>query len=292
MLKHGNVAPTAPERVVIIGAGGFVGSSLASALGSKGISVLPVTRGLMDLSEISSVDNLIKLLKPTDTVVVLAAITPDKARGLPPFLLNLSIIANLCKVFECVSPAHVVYLSSDAVYPMGAGLINEETCAQPPDLYGMMHLAREMMLASTLTAPFAILRPTLIYGAGDTHNSYGPNRMRRMAHKEGHITLFGEGEETRDHIFIGDVVTLIQRVLDHRSTGTLNIATGRSISFASLARLVAGQFRKPVTIKFLPRQAMVTHRHFDISALVLAFPDFVFTPLEDGLAAASRDLMN
>lgn len=292
MLKHGSAAPVVPERVVIIGARGFVGNSLVSALESKGISVLPVIRELMDLSEISSVENLIKLLKPSDTVVILAAITPDKARGLPPFLLNLAIVGNLCKVFERVSLAHVVYLSSDAVYPMGTGLVNEETCAQPPDLYGMMHLAREMMLASTLTVPFAILRPTLIYGAGDTHNSYGPNRMRRMAHKEGQITLFGEGEETRDHIFIDDVVALIQRVLDHRSTGTLNVATGRSISFASLARMVAKQFRKPVTINFLPRQSMVTHRHFDISALVLAFPDFVFTPLEVGLAAASRDLMN
>lgn len=290
MLRHGETVPRPPERVVAVGAGGFVGRSLINALKADGVPALPVTRADMDLAAASSAGQLAGLLKPADAVVVLAAITPDKARGLSPFMTNLQIVANLCAAFQSVPPAQVVYLSSDAVYPMSAGLLNEETCAQPPDLYGMMHLARETMLASAATVPLAILRPTLIYGAGDTHNSYGPNRMRRMANNGGRITLFGEGEETRDHIFVGDVVALIQRVLNHRSTGTLNVATGRSTSFAALARMIAGLFNRPIAVASLPRQSPVTHRHFDVGALVSAFPDFVFTPLERGLAEAQRDL--
>ena len=46
----------------------------------------------------------------------------------------------------------------------------------------------------------AILRPTLIYGAGDPHNGYGPNRFRRLAATGKPIILFGEGEERRDHV--------------------------------------------------------------------------------------------
>ena len=44
-----------------------------------------------------------------------------------------------------------------------------------------MHIARELMIKQLVKSPIAVLRPTLIYGAGDPHNSYGPNRLRRMA---------------------------------------------------------------------------------------------------------------
>ena len=65
-----------------------------------------------------------------------------------------------------------------------------------------MHLVREVMLRSALTAPLAILRPTLLYGAADPHNGYGPNRFRRLAAAGQDIVLFGEGEEQRDHVLI------------------------------------------------------------------------------------------
>src|SRR5256885_1405531 len=75
-------------------------------------------------------------------------------------------------------------------------------------------------------APLAILRPTLLYGAEDPHNGYGPNRFRRLANAGADITLFGEGEERRDHVLIDDLAEIVLRVLKRRSTGTLNIATG------------------------------------------------------------------
>src|SRR3546814_996991 len=91
-----------------------------------------------------------------------------------------------------------------------------------------------------------LLRPTLIYGAEDTHNSYGPNRLRRMARKDARITLFGAGEETRDHISVDDVYRLILLTLRHRSEGVVNLATGHSISYMELARKIAYLFDTPV----------------------------------------------
>ena len=38
-----------------------------------------------------------------------------------------------------------------------------------------------------------ILRPTLIYGFGDTHNSYGPNRFFNQIIEKREINIFGEG---------------------------------------------------------------------------------------------------
>ena len=59
----------------------------------------------------------------------------------------------------------------------------------------------------------ANLRPTLIYGTDDPHNSYGPNSFYRLATKNEDIVLYGEGEELRDHVHIDDVSTLAYMML-------------------------------------------------------------------------------
>ena len=76
----------------------------------------------------------------------------------------------------------------------------------------------------------------------DPHNGYGPNRFRRLAAKGEAITLFGEGEEKRDHVHIDDVAALVSATLHQRSTGTLNIATGKSTSFREVAEMVVAHF--------------------------------------------------
>ncbi|MGH6804383.1 MAG: NAD-dependent epimerase/dehydratase family protein [Methyloceanibacter sp.] len=291
MLKHHHLKPVNPSRVVVLGGRGFIGSALRAVLERAGIATLAPTRAELDLAVDGAGDRLVDVLQPGDAIVMLAALTPDKGRGLQPFLANIRMAASLCHALTKVTPSHVVYFSSDSVYPMTTGLITETSCTEPDDLYGMMHLAREMMITSVTKAPIVALRPTLVYGAADTHNSYGPNRLRRMAHKDGKIALFGQGEETRDHILVEDVAALAVLALRHRSAGTLNVATGRSITYAELAKTVAALFDKPVEIIGAARQTPITHRHFDVTALRKAFPMFVFTPLEDGLAKAHREMM-
>jgi nucleoside-diphosphate-sugar epimerase len=291
MLTHHRPKPEAPERVVVLGGSGFIGRALIATLQAAGIVHLVPRRDKLDLAAEGAGERLGALLRPTDAVVVLSAVTPDKGRGVAAFSINVRIGVNVCAALEQVPPDHLVYVSSDAVYPLSVGLVTEETCGEPTDLYGAMHLGRELMMKTSVQSPVAVLRPTLVYGAADTHNSYGPNRLRRMAHKDGRIILFGAGEEMRDHIAIDDVATLIALTLSHRSAGTLNLATGRSISYAELAAKVAELVPTPVEIAFKPRQVPITHRHFDITALRRAFPTFVLRPLEEGLAAAYREML-
>ncbi len=291
MLTHHQPNGEVPSRVVVLGGQGFIGSALLAALARSGVPTVAPRRPDLDLAADGAGARLAALLRPSDSVVFLAAVTPDKGRGLGPFLDNVRMGVAVCTAFQAVTPAHVVYLSSDAVYPMDVGLVGERSCAQPADLYGTMHLAREVMVKTTTPAPVAVLRPTLVYGAADTHNSYGPNRLRRMARKDGRMTLFGGGEETRDHIAVDDVVGLVLRVLHHRSAGILNLATGRSVSYAELAEKIAALFDPRPEVVHAPRQVPVTHRHFDVSALHRAFPSFVFTRLEEGLALAHRCML-
>ena len=288
MLTHHNPQPRKPTRIVILGANGFVGRSLAAKLAADGVPVDAIGRNEIDLAADGAADKLSALMRADDTIVVLAAITPDKGRGIAAFLANIKMGVAICSALERVSPAHLIYFSSDAVYPLRGGLVNEDSCAEPTDLYGSMHLARELMMKGAVKVPLAVLRPSIIFGAGDTHNSYGPNRFRRMA-KEGRITLFGEGEETRDHICIDDVVTLTALTILHRSAGTLNLATGQSMSFRAVAERVANLFKGKIDIVGSPRQNPITHRSYDVTAIYRSFPQFRFTPIDQGLAAAHSE---
>jgi nucleoside-diphosphate-sugar epimerase len=156
-----------------------------------------------------------------------------------------------------------------------------------------MHVARERMLghaAQAKNTPFCVLRPVAIFGAGDTHNSYGPNRFMRTALKERRIQMFGGGEEIRDHVYVADVVAVIGSVLERRSTGVLNLASGRAVSFHDLAELIGRLIGSGVTIESLPRSGKVTHRHFDTTAVAKSLPQLERTPLEDALRQSLEDL--
>jgi nucleoside-diphosphate-sugar epimerase len=202
---------------------------------------------------------------------------------------NLRMAEAVCAALAAQPVAHLVYISSDAVYSDDANPVTERSCQQPSSLHGAMHLAREIMLRTALKLPLAILRPSLLYGAKDPHNGYGPNRFRRLAGKGEAITLFGEGEEKRDHVHIADVAALASAVLHHRSTGTLNIATGKSTSFREVAEMVSAHAGGSVEIRATPRQNPITHRHFDIVDCLKAFPDFHYISLRDGLALSAKE---
>ena len=281
-----------PARVVILGARGFIGRALAAKLAAAGQPHLVIGSADIDLTAEGAAKALAARLRPDDALVMLSAVTPDKGRDVDVSLRNLAMGRNVCAALAETPCAHVVYISSDAVYPFITGLVSERTPAAPMDLYGSMHRMRELMLEAGVKAPLAILRPTMVYGADDTHNSYGPNRFRRQASNDGKITLGGGGEETRDNIYIDDAVRLIELTLLHRASGKLNLASGHSLSAHALATLVAGHFPTPVEIVATPRTMPVTHRSFDITACRKAFPTFAFTPLETGLAATHRSASN
>jgi nucleoside-diphosphate-sugar epimerase len=285
MLEHRHAGPQAPQRVVVIGAGGFVGGAIVKALRHESIPALPLTRKELDLTEPGAAATLRALLTEADSVVMIAAVAP--AKTVDQLMLNLRMAESVCAALTKQQIAHLVYISSDAVYADDANPVTERSHCAPSTLHGMMHAARELMLRSSTKAPVAMLRPTLIYGAADPHSGYGPNRFRREAAGGGPIKIFGEGEERRDHVMINDVARLALLMLLHRSAGALNAATGVSTSFHDIAQETAGLFGAQVHVESLKRQGPpphLMHRHFDIAACLKAFPRFRFTPLAEGLA--------
>jgi UDP-glucose 4-epimerase len=287
VLEHLNPVRRAPSRVLIIGAGGFVGGAIGDQLAADKVPILAFTRKELDLLKPEASTTLQRLLREDDSVVFVSALAPTRNNAM--LIDNLRMAEVVCAALAAQPVGHLVYVSSDAVYADDANPVTERSCQQPSSLHGAMHLAREIMLRTTLKLPLAILRPTLIYGAKDPHNGYGPNRFRRLAAKGEAITLFGEGEEKRDHVHVDDVATLVSAVLQHRSTGTLNIATGRSASFREVAEMSAALSSRSVEIRGTPRQNPVTHRHFDITDCLKAFPEFHYISLRDGLARVAKE---
>jgi nucleoside-diphosphate-sugar epimerase len=278
-----------PNRVVVIGAGGFVGGAIRKKLSAEGVNTLALTRKEVNLLADGAAEKLQGLLQPSDSVVMVSAVAP--AKTISDLMQNLKMAEAVCNALSAANIAHLVYISSDAVYADDANPVNERSYCAPSTIHGMMHAARELMLKSSTRAPFAALRPSLLYGAADPHNGYGPNRFRRQAAKGEPITLFGEGEEKRDHVAIEDVAALASLVLAHRSAGVLNVATGVSISFHDIAHMTASLFSNKVPVKSTPRQGPrphLTHRFFDIADCVKAFPDFHYTPLGKGLLLAKQ----
>lgn len=289
MLEHGNSTPIRPMRVVVMGAGGFVGNAVATRLERDNVPVLRLGRHDVDLLAADAGARLRERLREGDVLVAASALAPCRTAEM--LCQNMVMAAALATA--CAAPlAHIVNISSDAVYADSPQPLSEASPKAPDSLHGVMHLAREIMLRGAVSAPLAILRPSLLYGAADPHNGYGPNRFLRLAERGEPIVLFGKGEEQRDHVLIDDVAELAARVIYMRSAGALNVATGMVTSFRDIAELVVRDSGSTVPIAETPRTQPMPHngyRAFDIAACRTAFPDFSFTPLPEGLRRTIAD---
>lgn len=287
MLHHHQFRPAKPKRTLILGASGFVARDLIRHLGDQQMAYRAIGSEEINLVRPESVDQLRAEIREEDALVITSGLTPEKGKDVPTLMKNVAMGEHLTAALETASCAHVVYISSDAVYDWRDKLIRESSARQPSDLYSLMHIAREQMLAVTLARtkiPLCIFCPCGIYGAGDSHNAYGPNRFFRSAMQNRKISLFGQGEETRDHVHVADISELLRLCLVHRSSGIINGVSGESVTFQSLAEKISRLVGSGVTIESVPRSGPITHRQFDVTERIRAFTGFVPRTLDEGLA--------
>jgi nucleoside-diphosphate-sugar epimerase len=142
-----------------------------------------------------------------------------------------------------------------------------------------MHLIRENYLRNIYNKKLCIVRPTLIYGSNDPHNSYGPNSFIRKYLNNENILLFGKGEERRDHVWVKDVANIIVEIIYNNFFGIINIATGRAISFYKIATIINQlKIKDSRKILFIKRNGPMPHkglRKFDIKILKNKFSELV-----------------
>lgn len=257
------------QRVLVFGGNGFVGSNIVSRLSQNDFDAISITRSQFDFSSPSNLDDITGLIRDDDVVVLAAAKAP--AKDLEMLIYNISLINNLIEAIRGKRLTYVLNISSDAVYGDPDGKIDETSEMSPLNSHGIMHCMREKMLEQRIAAPIGHIRPTLIYGANDPHNGYGPNSFIRLAAAGKPIQLFGNGEELRDHIHVLDVAKIAQAMIENKTIGGINAVTGKVISFKEIAELtlVATGGRGDLTSR--PRSGPMPHngyRAFDNSKLV------------------------
>ena len=211
MLEHTANAATEPlGGVVVVGAGGFVGSAICTRLAAEKVPHLALTRKDIDLLEPEAATKLQRMLRPGDAVVFVSALAPTRNNSM--LIDNLRMAETICAAVAAGQLAQLVYISSDAVYADDANPVTERSCQQPSSLHGMMHARARGHAANGAQAaarhPAAdpdLWREAIRTTAMARTVSAGlPPRARRSR-------CSAKGEEKRDHVHIDDVAHVGER---------------------------------------------------------------------------------
>lgn len=132
---------------------------------------------------------------------------------------------NILEVVKDNLPEHFIYFSTFQVYGKYAGDITEETPLETKNDYGNTHLFAEQYVKQfgyTNKLPFTIIRLTNSYGCPkDTDSSKWYlilNDLARTAVIKKEIVLKSNGKAPRDFIWMGDVCTTIEKLIQHGPT--------------------------------------------------------------------------
>ena len=249
-------------RAAVTGGAGFIGSHVVDALVGRGDEVHVVdnlatgrrenlnpqaTLHERDIRE--PLDDLFAELRPEAIVHLAAQADVGTSVERPLFDAEVNVVGTL-NVLEAARPheAQVVFSSTGgAIYGECERPAREDDERRPLSPYGTAKLAAEEYLA-TWNRLHGTRHVSLRFA-----NVYGP---RQLAKLEGGVvaiftdrlragepvTIFGDGEQTRDYVYVGDVVRAVLAAIG-RDGGVYNVGTGTETSVNELfeqCRRVAG----------------------------------------------------
>jgi nucleoside-diphosphate-sugar epimerase len=264
------------QTLHIVGSKSFVAKSIVKLLVPH-FNLNLISRENFNFADPTSIDVLRRTIKSDDDILYFASKAP--CRNVIDLNENITMAKNLAIALSGIPINFFGYVSSDAVYEDSVQRIDEGFPATKKSLHGLMHLSREVIFQNeVLVNHFLCVRPTLIYGEGDPHNGYGPNRFLRQLKTKNRIEIIGGGEELRDHIYIGDVAQLLFELYAARQSGVFNLCTGNEISFRSLAEETL-RISPSGKIISLDRHGPLPHngyRALDNSSILKIFPNYKF----------------
>lgn len=305
----------AGKRVVVTGGAGFIGSHTCELLLGQGAEVLALdnlaTGHLANLNHLKSaaglrfeeldvatgnaLANAVESFKP-DAIIHLAALVSVQESIVNPelnFERNVTATQRVIEAARTNNVSRLVFASSAAIFGDNTELpLNESSDKRPLSPYGAAKLASECLLMG------AAYSYNLTVTANRYFNVYGPRQdpkspysgvmsifLDRFRAGKG-VTVFGDGQQTRDFIFVKDVARM--NVLGAASSQTgfqaFNVCTGRS---TSLLDLIA-EFRKyfpdaPETAFAESRKGDIIHSLGDPTAARNAMGFDATTTLSEGL---------
>ncbi|PAU54294.1 NAD-dependent dehydratase [Pseudomonas sp. PIC25] len=248
--------------ILVTGGAGFIGSHLVDALLAKGYSVrvldnlssgkrenLPLDNPKCELvtGDVADADLVLRVVEGCRSVVHLAAVASVQASVDDPVSTHQSNFVgtlNICEAMRRLGIRRVLFASSAAVYGNnGEGMaIDEDTPKAPLTPYASDKLASEYYLdfyRRQHGLEPAIFRFFNIYGPRqDPSSPYSGviSIFTERALKGQPITVFGDGEQTRDFVYVADLVEVLVQALELSGAepGAANVGLGQTTSLNQL----------------------------------------------------------
>jgi UDP-glucose 4-epimerase len=261
-------------RSLVTGGAGFIGSHLVDALAARGDDVLvlddfssgkreniagALDAGVevieLDVSDAEAMFDAIGTFRPESVFHLAAQIDVRRSMADPGFDARLNVVGTV-NALEGAARAEVskfVFTSTGgAIYGEGAERTDELPFAEsarcaPFSIYGQSKFAAEGYIdlyARTRGLPATILRLGNIYGPRqDPATEAGVVAIFcDLGRDGGRPTVFGTGEQTRDYVYVGDVVAALLAAEAGDDPGPINVGTGVETSVLELTRLVGSAF--------------------------------------------------
>ncbi|MBC7224849.1 MAG: NAD-dependent epimerase/dehydratase family protein [Anaerolineae bacterium] len=295
-------------RILITGGAGFIGSALANRLVGEGHEVLVLDNlsagdpsrlardVLFTRGDVRDVPKLWTLLQGVDCVYHLAARVSVPESVLYPREYNEVNVGGTVALMEAardVGVGRVVLASSGTVYG-----------AQPsqPVHEGMRPRPLAPYAVSKVAAEYYVHTLGSLYGmetvALRIFNAYGPGQFIPAAHapviplfmwqavRGASLVVFGDGNQTRDFVYIDDVVDALvaAATAGNVNRATINVGSGQEVSINRLVDLIAATVRRPVDTIYNHEESGGVPRM--VADLTLAREKLGFVPrvpLEEGL---------
>jgi UDP-glucose 4-epimerase len=305
-------------NALVTGAAGFIGSHLTAALLARGARVtgidcftdyyprpikeanLAVNRPHANFRFVETAiahADLATLLDGVTHVFHLAAqagVRKSWGRDFQIYTVN-NVDASQILLEACVGRPieKLVYASSSSVYGDSAAIpMTERALPQPVSPYGVTKLAAEQLCHLYTVnhgVPTAAMRYFTVFGPRQRPDM-AFHRFIRAALQDQPITLYGDGEQTRDFTYVEDAVAATIAAGDHGRPGAVyNIGGGSRVSMNEVIELIARATGKRIDVRREPTQKGDMRDTFaDTSAARADLGWAPKTSLADGISAEVR----
>lgn len=245
-------------KIVVTGATGMVGKACIRRFIKRGDEVVALARRpfvwtgepdvwLTNRTTDYSRDDLRRALHGVEAIVHLAAMRPnaqaDAIGYRPYFEANVQTTENLLLAAGDEGITKCCLASSISVYSEHNRMpYREADCPWPSSYYGVSKVACEhlaLLYASRSAMKVVALRIAQILGNDDTYKNKMLMQFIALARRKQYLTLWGEGADARDTVYLNDVVSAFVLALDHDvSSGVFNIGGGRAFSNREVAETI------------------------------------------------------
>jgi UDP-glucose 4-epimerase len=244
-------------RILVTGGAGFIGSNLVEALLASGKEVtvldnmdtgstlnLKDLNGSLEVIEANCTDASRLDLKP-EAIYHLGIPSSSPMYKKNPFLVGEAINGAIA-IFELAKKAgcRVVYASTSSLYSGLTPPHREDMTIQVTDYYTEARLAMER-IAELYNRLFEVssvgLRFFSVYGPKEKSKKQYANMVSQFMWEmmEGKAPMiYGDGNQTRDFVYVKDLVKALRLASDSDYHGILNVGTGKAYSFNDVVRIL------------------------------------------------------